>query len=103
MKKVHSHPNLAFIQHLKLILENHGISCAIKNEFLQAGVGELPPNEVWPELWIHHENLLEEATALIQNVLSEDHSEGPSWKCKSCNEEIEPQFTECWRCGESRT
>ena len=24
---------------------------------------------------------------------------GPSWTCSHCGEVLEPQFTQCWRCG----
>ena len=27
---------------------------------------------------------------------------GVPWRCSSCGEELEPQFTECWRCGTAR-
>ena len=27
---------------------------------------------------------------------------GPSWRCVTCGEVIEGQFSQCWRCGSER-
>ena len=33
-------------------LEAQGIECVLRGEHLLGGVGELPPIECWPELWV---------------------------------------------------
>ena len=37
---------------LKGILEQAGIPCLIKNEYLSAALGKLPPTECYQELWL---------------------------------------------------
>ena len=27
---------------------------------------------------------------------------GAPWACRTCGEQLEPQFTQCWRCGGER-
>jgi hypothetical protein len=81
------------------MLEAHGIRCRIKNEFLYVGMGELPPIECWPQLCVDDGDY-EEAKSIVEEALSVE--EMTPWKCFSCGEESEGQFTECWKCGNSR-
>lgn len=100
MKRIYSEPNPIFIHQLKELLAEKGISTIIKNEFLSGGVGELPPTEVWPELWIVDKEDKVPAKRLVDEFLQSTKSKPKSWKCKSCGEEIEGQFNICWSCGE---
>ncbi len=99
MKTVYSASNIALVSIFQNILEGFDIKCWIKNEFLFAGIGEIPPIECWPQLCVEDENFLE-AKRIVDEALSEKQMTG--WKCKSCGEDIEGQFTECWNCGQSR-
>jgi len=99
MRTVYSASNISFVSIFQNILEGHGIMCRIKNEYLSAGVGELPPIECWPQLCVEDDDF-PEAKLIVEKALSAE--ELPAWKCDSCGEEIEGQFTECWKCGESR-
>ncbi len=103
MKKVFSNQDFLLIGHLKNVLETFGIECTIKNMYLASAVGEIPPIECWPELWVLDDSKYEEAlTVLKRNQATLDLIKDP-WKCGSCGEDIEGQFSECWNCGESRT
>jgi hypothetical protein len=99
MKTVYSAPNISLVSILQNILEDHGIKYRVKNEFLYAGTGELPPIECWPQLCVDDGDF-EEAKRIVDEALSE--KDLAAWKCDSCGEEIEGQFTECWNCGNSR-
>lgn len=99
MKPVYSASNISFVSIFQNILEGHGIRCRIRNEFLSAGSGEIPPIECWPQLCVDDDDF-PDAKLIVENALSAE--EMPAWKCASCGEESEGQFTECWKCGESR-
>jgi hypothetical protein len=99
MKTVYSASNISLVSVFRSILEGNGIRCRIKNEFLSAGIGELPPIECWPQLCVEDDDY-PEAKRIMEESLSPN--EMTSWKCKPCAEEIEGQFTECWKCGKSR-
>jgi ABC-type ATPase with predicted acetyltransferase domain len=62
-------------------------------------MGELPPFECWPQLCVEDDDFWE-AKRIVEEAFSA--KEMIAWKCDSCGEEIEGQFTECWKCGESR-
>jgi hypothetical protein len=99
MNTVYSASTISLVSIFKNILEGHGISCRVTNEFLASGMGEIPPIECWPQLCVDDDDFVE-AKRIIDEALSE---KDPSpWRCESCSEDIEEQFTECWKCGKSR-
>jgi hypothetical protein len=99
MKTVYSAANISLVGVFQSILEGLGIRSWIKNEYLSAGMGELPPIECWPQLCVDDEDY-PEAKRFVEEAFSA--KEMSPWKCDSCGEEIEGQFTDCWKCGESR-
>jgi hypothetical protein len=99
MKAVYSASNISLASIFRNILEEHGIRCWTKNEFLLAGIGEIPPIECWPRLCVDDDDF-PEANRIVEEALSA--KESASWQCDSCGEEIEGQFTECWNCGKAR-
>lgn len=38
----------------------------------------------------------------IESVDPSDTESGGPWRCPECGEEIDAQFTDCWKCGTSR-
>lgn len=102
MKKLYTSPDLLFIQHLKLLLESHGIQIVIKNQEISSLQGGIPAQDTWPELWLIDEDVLPKAENTLKKLLSSDKNEGSPWKCTNCNEQIEPQFTHCWNCNTQR-
>lgn len=86
--------------HLRQVLEDHGIRCLIKNEYLAGGLGELPFNECWPELWVLDEADHRYAGEIAAGILESREPGREPWRCPDCGEELEGQFTDCWRCGD---
>ena len=102
MKKVTSSDSLVTISHYKNILVSEGIPAFIKNEHLGSIVGEMPFQEVWPELWVENDLDYDRARQLIDARTIIDESPGSGWRCRRCNEDNEAQFGACWSCGETR-
>jgi hypothetical protein len=100
MKTVYSASTISSVSIFQNILEGYGIRCWIKNEFLSAGLGEIPPIECWPLLCVDDDDYAE-AKHIVDEALSPIAM--AAWKCDSCGEEHDGQFTECWNCGKSRT
>lgn len=99
MKRVYTAADPLIVGHLETVLADRGIDCLVRNRYLAGGTGELPPNEVWPELCVPE---ADEALArsLIAEVLGEMTDPGPDWTCPGCGERLEGQFVVCWNCGE---
>jgi hypothetical protein len=102
MKTVYSSPNITLVSLYKDILEAQGIKCLIRNELLTGSGCQLLAIECWPELRVGDEDFAQ-ANRLIEDALSEETQSDTSWKCASCGEVMEGQFTECWSCGQSRS
>lgn len=102
MQKVYSAANITMVGLVKDLLDSHGIRTVIRNQFLSAAAGELPPIECWPELWIIDDGSYEQARQLVEEILRADGSPAEAWQCPECHEELEGQFGQCWRCGASR-
>jgi len=83
---------------LRSVLEEHGITCLVKNELLLGASGEIPPNECWPELWVVEDRELSAAERVVARALRAAPG-AECWACPRCDEPLEPQFTECWRCA----
>ena len=102
MKKIYSGQDSLMLSHLKNVLEGQGIDCVIRNIYLAGAVGELPPIECWPELWVVDDAEYSVAVEVVEKALAPLGSVKRPWKCTKCGEEVEGQFTECWNCGNSR-
>ncbi|MBT8108404.1 MAG: DUF2007 domain-containing protein, partial [Gammaproteobacteria bacterium] len=74
MKKLTSSESLVTINHYKNVLESEGIPCQIRNEFLGGIAGEMPLQEVWPELWIVNNIDYDRAKQLIDAAISDESS-----------------------------
>ena len=101
MEKVYSSDNLIMAGHVKSLLENEGINCIIKNQNLAGAIGELPPVECWPEVWITNDEDYDLAMKIVATVITNDLSSANDWQFE-CGEMIEGQFTACWKCGNNR-
>ena len=99
MKTVYSASNISLVSIFRHILEEHGIKCWIKNEFLSAGMGEIPPIECWPQICVEDADFARAEGIVAEAMTLQVRS---AWQCASCGEQLEGQFTECWKCGKSR-
>jgi len=100
LKKVTSAESLVTINHYKNLLESEGIPAFIKNEYLGSIVGEMPIQEVWPQLWVSNDLDHDRALQLIDSQKIADESPATSWRCQHCGTENEGQFAACWQCSE---
>ena len=100
MKRVYSSFNRVAVHHAKNLLDAEGIRAVVRNEFLSSAMGELPPAECQAEVWVLREEDAARADVVLKNAFSA--KPGPPWKCSSCGESCEGQFTQCWRCGAYR-
>ncbi len=82
------------------MLETAGIRCEVRNRYLGAGVGELPPDQVAPQLWLRDERDHAAAAALLDEWRRP--APLPPWSCPGCGEAVEGQFFQCWSCGATR-
>lgn len=100
--KVYRSPDLPLVAHMKNILESYGIDSSIQQQFSSGAAGDIPINECWPELWITNPTELKRAKAIVKETMAPSINTGITWTCPKCNEQLEVQFTACWKCGSER-
>jgi hypothetical protein len=100
LKKLTSADSLVTISHYKNLLESEGIPAFLKNEHLGSIVGDMPFQEVWPQLWIVNDLDYDRALQLIDADRIVDESPKTPWRCRKCGTENEGQFAACWQCSE---
>lgn len=98
MKRLYTSSDLLIVGHLAEVLKRRNIHCLVRNLYLTGGAGELPPTDIWPELWVDDDDY-GVALRLIEEVLGTTGPPGPGWVCPDCGEEVEGQFAACWNCG----
>jgi Putative prokaryotic signal transducing protein len=96
MKLVYRAASLVQVGHARNVLISAGIECEIRNQYLAGALGDLPMLETWPQLMV--DDALESA-ALRALAAAAAAPKGAPWTCWQCGEELEVQFTSCWRCG----
>jgi hypothetical protein len=96
MKLVFRAASLLQVSHARNLLIAAGIDSELRNQYLAGALGDLPMLETWPQLWV--EDALESA-ALSALARGSAAPAGVAWICEQCGEELEVQFTSCWRCG----
>ena len=99
MKKLYTHENRIIVFNLKNVLQAEGIESVVVNEFAAGGAGDLATFDTWPELWIEDDSKLEQAQAVIGNIL--DSRAGGDWFCRACREQNDASFQFCWNCGQT--
>lgn len=96
---VHVAQTPALAEMLKDLLLDHGIPASVAPALHVTGWQEADPTEVW----IADENDLERAQEIVREFAAgPSEPAGWGWRCPKCGEEVEPQFTACWKCGASR-
>ncbi len=100
MKRLIQADNLLIATLWQSQLAAAGIACELRNRFLGGAVGELPADQVLPELWVRHLADFEQARALLDELRHPKRS--PSWLCGACGEQSEGQFSQCWQCQQVR-
>ena len=96
MKRVYRAPSLLQVAHARNVLVMAGIRCEFRNQYLAGALGDLPMMETWAQLYVDD---ADESFALSVLARAVAVSTGAPWTCAACGEQMEPQFTQCWRCG----
>lgn len=96
MKRLVQAPNLALASLWCDMLEQAGFDVSIQRAYASSIAGEIPPDQALPEVWVHDDERLDEARAMLAQL------QRPTWRhwvCRHCHERIEGPFEQCWHCG----
>ena len=97
MIRIYLAENIIEANFIKDILESHMIVAKILNQNAIGAIGEIPANQVYPEIWIHDESRREMARDLIKDLNKTETS--IDIVCSRCSEKNPENFEICWNCG----
>ena len=100
MRRIYRAQHLVEATHLQNVLHAAGIRTFLRNEYAIQGAGEIPFDQTWPELWVENDGQQAAALAILDDLRRAPR--GPAWACVSCDEQLDGQFSHCWRCGAER-
>jgi hypothetical protein len=96
MKKLLQAPNLALATLWADQLVGAGIATSVQRAFACGIVGQIPPDQALPEVWVDDAADRERALALLEEWQRLPHR---VWACAACHEIVEGPFEQCWNCG----
>jgi hypothetical protein len=96
MKRVQQAPNLALATLWADMLSGVGIGATVQRAYASGIVGELPPDQSLPEIWVQDDSQLARARQLL---LEWQHLPHHHWACRGCGEIVDGPFEQCWNCG----
>ena len=99
MKRLLQAPNLALATLWADQLVAVGIAANVQRAFASGIVGEIPPDQALPEVWVMDAADHPRATALLLEWRNLPHRQ---WSCRGCGESVEGPFDQCWNCGAMR-
>ena len=100
MKRVFTAHDIASVVYIRDMLIQEGIPADLRGQHLQGAVGDIPPIETWPEVWVARED--EDRSRALISAFEEADSNAKPWTCPQCSEELEAQFGSCWNCSTDR-
>ena len=107
LKKIYTARGRGDAYVLNGLLQAAGIESVIRgDDFVPLQSVGLLSVDTRPSVWVlddeHYEDALEMATEFAASPGEPTESSAGSWRCRSCGETIEGQFTDCWNCGTAR-
>jgi hypothetical protein len=82
---------------VKGMLAQEGIACEVTN----AG-NQYPGPGFDPKLWVINDTDFDRASAVLENFKKPPVAKLGPWTCPACGEQLEGQFSSCWKCGTLR-
>jgi hypothetical protein len=84
------------------MLQALGIHAVVKGDIAWSARGETPPmDDTAPQVWVDEADV-PAARDAIERRERGDVGPETDWRCPSCGERLEGQFTQCWNCGADR-
>ncbi len=97
MPRIAHAPNIGLAHLWVEQLQRAGIDASVQRGLLTSVVGDLPPDQSLPEIWVNEPTQVETGKALLAELQNPPQRR---WFCRNCGEQIEGGFEQCWNCGE---
>ena len=99
MHNLYTAADLAEANLLQGLLANAGIQVHIFNYYAQGASGEIPPDQIRPQLWLEIKTDQDKALAIINDYERNAAKYKDTVFCRVCHEANPATFELCWHCG----
>ena len=96
MKRLTRAPNLAIATLWSDLLNQAGFPASVQRAFASGIVGEIPPDQALPEIWLAHDERYDDARRMLAELR---RPRWRHWVCRGCGERVDGPFDQCWSCG----
>ena len=96
MKRLLQAANLALATLWADQLVDAGIAANVQRAYTSGIVGEIPPDQSLPEIWVLDADDHTRAGELLHALRNRPHRH---WLCLACGEAVDGPFEQCWNCG----
>ncbi len=101
--KIASFANAADADHLRVVLEEHGIRAFVDGGDLHTSLSYIGSALGGVHVIVRAEDAEQSVELVRQFENDEDHPSGPPWFCGACEEVVDAGFQVCWSCGAERS
>ncbi|PQO31175.1 hypothetical protein C5Y96_12550 [Blastopirellula marina] len=102
-QRIASYANAADADHLKAVLQGHGIRAFVEGGDLQTSLSYIGSALGGVHVTVHSVDA-EKAIEIKQELSQESHEPtGGPWFCGECEEIVDAGFQVCWKCGQDRS
>jgi len=110
MEKIYTARDSMEAHFVRCLIEREGVPARVFGEALSLARGELPlTQQTLPSVWVKSEDV-EQARQVVNQYEAgyfADEQDNipeppPDWVCPNCHEQVEGQFTDCWKCQTPR-
>ena len=92
---------------LRGLLESAGINAVVRgDDFVPFQGGSLLNMETRSSVWVLEDESYPRALEIVNEYIRKSHEDSgtrnETWRCGTCGEDVESQFTACWSCSSDR-
>jgi hypothetical protein len=99
MRRLVAAPNLALATLWADQLCGAGVDATVQRAWAGSIAGEIPVDQALPEVWVMDASRHAEALNLLHELRNPPWQH---WACRSCGEQVDGPFEQCWNCGAQR-
>ena len=96
VKRLTRAPNLAIATLWADLLNQAGFPASVQRAFASSIVGEIPPDQALPEVWLADDARFDAARRLLDSLRA---APDRHWVCRGCGERVDGPFEQCWNCS----
>ena len=80
------------------LLQDAGVRTVLRN-WDACNITEIPIPAIYPNVCVLRKEDSDRAKDIISAFLKSSETTGEPWTCRTCGEQVESNFLECWQCS----